>query len=1059
MLVWSAALVGASELHVSPTGNDSNAGTEAAPLATIAEAIDRVRAMNRAAQPQLPQVPSLAAAANAPNTPYPDVVTTPDDYRDIIHAHLANLTEAVTIILHPGYHFVEETLMLDADDGSNLHFQGQWTAGAEAAIKARLEASIEDPLTLDPPTDLVPVISGGRLINNWNATSVNGVAAWVADLPDVASGDWFFHHLYVDGRRATRSRYPKKGQLRLPQKYGVTNMFQVASANLVETTHPTQMEFVALHRWIEERFRVTNVAGSTITLESPVDMALESSFNAFGGGTAPYYWDHVFDTMSEPGEWYLDSSAGKLYYIPLPGQTPANTEVIAPRLKTVMHFLGNRNANEYVWHPTFRQLGFMHTESDRIANKGSGNGAPKHGPEGLVFEYCRAPEITACWIGHAGEYPISFNRGCLGGTISCNLFRDLGAGALSVESQQTITEPRVRSGYHDITDNDILGCGRFFHGAVGVQLFCSAKVRFEHNVVRDGYYNLVTCTGQPTQKLSSGYKNELRKNHAYDTGRWLSDMGLFYIAHSQIGSVCEENLLHDVVARDYGGAALYLDGNASHWTVRKNVMFNSNAELMVVKGRNHVIENNILANAADCLLKKERLITVSDDNPGFDYDNTGPLPPVVRRNIFLQAGRHIYEMNPNFASDPAHLTINPSNNLYWDFTRPNRAQLNGYNGLSQDLAGWKAFKPSDAGAQETDPNLGLPRFGYQTTAASVLPAGWQDIDVSDVGPRAGSWQACGAVALDYPPRPQPTFVPSDIPGLIQWHDAATLAPDTGDLHRWRSLAYTGGDMTQMDQVLRPQVLPDALNGLPVVSFNGAQWMDTLDQTEWVRFHLGQLRGGDFSIFSVHRASPGNHPMLTKGNFSGNGNWGVGWQTDRFRWDSANYIGVSTDAPRVRSWERVAGEYRYSEFGQLLDSSTVLGAFDFNTTDPLYLGRRGFNLNNVFLGEIAELLIYRGALDSAQRTAVNDYLNTKWFVPTPLAPPVIDVVPFNTRDGLTFNTEPGGDYEIEICDDLILQNWTTWRSFTATNSVFSVTDPLQETGGAPLRRIYRVKRTR
>lgn len=119
------------DLHVSPFGDDANPGTAVAPLATIAEAMERVAGMNRAPQPQLPPVPSVAEAANAPNTPYPDVVTTPDDYRDTIRNHLAQLTEPVTIHLHPGIHFVEETLVLDADTGSNVHIEGPLGVGCD----------------------------------------------------------------------------------------------------------------------------------------------------------------------------------------------------------------------------------------------------------------------------------------------------------------------------------------------------------------------------------------------------------------------------------------------------------------------------------------------------------------------------------------------------------------------------------------------------------------------------------------------------------------------------------------------------------------------------------------------------------------------------------------------------------------------------------------------------------------------------------------------------------------------------------------------------------------
>ena len=43
---------------------------------------------------------------------------------------------------------------------------------------------------------------------------------------------------------------------------------------------------------------------------------------AFGDELARYYVDNLFEALTEPGEWYLDRHRGKLFYIPLPGETP-----------------------------------------------------------------------------------------------------------------------------------------------------------------------------------------------------------------------------------------------------------------------------------------------------------------------------------------------------------------------------------------------------------------------------------------------------------------------------------------------------------------------------------------------------------------------------------------------------------------------------------------------------------------------------------------------------------------------------------------------------------------
>ena len=60
-----------------------------------------------------------------------------------------------------------------------------------------------------------PVISGGRKIGGWKAASIEGKHLWVAEIPQVRNGKWFFHELWVNGRRATRARHPNHGYLNI----------------------------------------------------------------------------------------------------------------------------------------------------------------------------------------------------------------------------------------------------------------------------------------------------------------------------------------------------------------------------------------------------------------------------------------------------------------------------------------------------------------------------------------------------------------------------------------------------------------------------------------------------------------------------------------------------------------------------------------------------------------------------------------------------------------------------------------------------------------------------
>ena len=88
------------------------------------------------------------------------------------------------------------------------------------------------------------------------------------------------------------------------------------------------VDLVSLNCWIDGHNHIARVdeATSTVFFAPQATMGFKDS----KGLPARYYVENVKEALSAPGEWYLDRPAGKLYYLPLPGETPEQTEVIAP---------------------------------------------------------------------------------------------------------------------------------------------------------------------------------------------------------------------------------------------------------------------------------------------------------------------------------------------------------------------------------------------------------------------------------------------------------------------------------------------------------------------------------------------------------------------------------------------------------------------------------------------------------------------------------------------------------------------------------------------------------
>ncbi|MCX7590808.1 MAG: right-handed parallel beta-helix repeat-containing protein, partial [Kiritimatiellae bacterium] len=92
-----------------------------------------------------------------------------------------------------------------------------------------------------------PVLSGGRVIAGWKKWEKN---LWIAEIPEVKNGAWYFRELFVNGRRAQRARSPNSGFFRVA-KAGPDNRtsFQFNRGDLRAFRNIEDAEIIFLHDW------------------------------------------------------------------------------------------------------------------------------------------------------------------------------------------------------------------------------------------------------------------------------------------------------------------------------------------------------------------------------------------------------------------------------------------------------------------------------------------------------------------------------------------------------------------------------------------------------------------------------------------------------------------------------------------------------------------------------------------------------------------------------------------------------------------------------------------
>jgi len=519
---------------------------------------------------------------------------------------------------------------------------------------------LSDPLTLrSKDSNLLleayqgetPVLSGGRKITGFKAVETAGRKMWVASIPDAVGGHWFFHELWVNGKRAVRARHPNHGYLSveaLPDKTSAWteghSRFRFAGGDLLpllETNPPpltttppfSSAEVIAMTRWVESRLPISGVDAT----ERFVSFSKRSVFQLAPGD--PYYVENFFAAMDEPGEWFLERQSGRLYYLPRPGERLSDVQVIAPLLTQVVRLEGfaapgtqSLTPGSGITNVTFRGLTFSHTEWNLPEPAATGSNVtvdvsptphPDIGgfsqaavgvPAAVWGEGIRWIAFVRCAFSHLGNYGLELSQGCQSNLISHCEFSDLGAGGLKIGETVLRPEPARQTRANEISDCHIHDGGLLFASAVGIWLGHSPDNRILHNSVHDFYYTGISIGWSWGYNPAMASNNLVQLNHIHHIGvksdgdgPILSDMAGIYILGLQPGTKIVNNLWHDIAAIRYGGWGIYFDEGSSGILAASNVVYRTtHGGFHQHYGETNMVWNNIFAFGRDAQIQRTR---------------------------------------------------------------------------------------------------------------------------------------------------------------------------------------------------------------------------------------------------------------------------------------------------------------------------------------------------------------------------------------------------------------------------------------------------------------------
>ena len=544
-------------------------------------------------------------------------------------------------------------------------------------------------LTIEAATGADVTLYGGRKVTGWRK---DGPDFYAATLPGVKEGDWDFRALIVNGRYCPRARLPKTGRFEHRSVFDVRWMSTTGGG---WQRKPTDEELTTLkyrpedlgpwldirnaevtvyHMWDDSMVGVSviDTESHTLTFSSPTGHPA----GAFGVKT--YVVWNTREGMSEPGQWYLDRTAGKVVYWPLTGEDMSEVKVIAPVVESIVRVQGSRG--KPVRNVTLRGLRLAATTTPLTAG-GFGAGRFDGALSIANAEDCMFGDLE---VRHAGGQGIQ----ATGTSLRIQRCHVHHVGACGIRASGTRLE---------VTDNHIHDVGLTYPSAIALQGGGRDSL-VAHNHVHHAPYSAINYGGQNTR---------IEANRIHDAMLELHDGGGIYCFGGK-NLVLRGNYIHDIIdTGGYGASAYYLDEQSEGCLVEGNLSVNVMRPSHNHMAKGNTIRNNVFINEGDLRLTWPR---------SSDYR--------FEKNILWATGRIVFDNREG-------ITTLAGNILYSVAGKVECKKLDQYSQTGE--------YPMQADAVNVlaDPKLIAYRDG-QVQIAPDSPAhalGIEPIDVSGTGPR------------------------------------------------------------------------------------------------------------------------------------------------------------------------------------------------------------------------------------------------------------------------------------------------------------------------------------
>ena len=460
------------------------------------------------------------------------------------------------------------------------------------------------------------VISGGVSITGWKKQG----RLYVADVPDFNGRPIDFRQLWVNGKKAVRARdvsdfeqmhriltYDKKNHVLWVPKKAVEKIMKAPYAEMV------------LHEmWCTSNLRIKSITpqgdSAAIRFHQPeariqFEHPWPSPMTPNTDHPSPFYLTNAKELLDEPGEWYHDIRAHKVYYMPRQGETVK--DAIVPVLETLVEFIGT--AEHPVRNITMKGISFQHTTWMRPSEKGhvplqagmylkeayklrpqidrpnnhklDNQGWLGRADASVELRYTEDCNFEGCRFEHLGGSGLDYVIGCRRGTTKGCTFTDIAmnglvCGSFSPEGLETHlpyqpTDFREVCTGQQITDCEFHNISNEDWGCVAIAAGYVSGINIEHNTIHDVSYTGISLGWGWNRDLICMKDNRVHANLIYNYAQHMYDCAGIYTLGNQPGTVISDNVVRDIAKPSYVHDPnhwfyLYTDEGSSNITMKDN---------------------------------------------------------------------------------------------------------------------------------------------------------------------------------------------------------------------------------------------------------------------------------------------------------------------------------------------------------------------------------------------------------------------------------------------------------------------------------------------------------